>query len=404
MAIAAGIETIVGLKKETTFGTIAGAASAQLIRRVDLSLDLSKDTYESAEKVSHAQVADFRHGVKRVGGTLNGELAPLSYKLPMQSIMRKDFVAGVNSTALTNVTAAAGPPGTFTRAGGSFLTDGFKVGDIVRWTGWTTTGTNNNTRNYQITALTALIMTVRGTGDEVVAAKASGDSVTCTVVGKRTHIPATGRTDDSYTVEKWFPDIAQSERYVGCKFSSMTVRLPATGIATISFTIVGQDMQTGTAAYFTAPTAVGTQAVTAAVNGKLRVAGADVATLTSLEFTLDWGVAGEPVVGSNLIPALTYGRGRVSGSFTAFFEDATLRDLFVNETEAAIITNVTTSSAITADFICFNMSRIKVGGAAKADADLGIVQTFPFTALLDTVGGTGVATENTTLSIQDSAA
>ncbi len=409
MAIAAGTSVVFALKKETTAGTLAGASGAQLLPRVDCDLGLKKDTYESNTKTTTFQVSDMRHGVRRVAGTLNANLAPGVFKLPMQSALRKDFVAGATTGALTNVTAAAGPPGTFTRAAGSYLSDGFKIGDVVYWTGWATTGAGNNSRNYRITALTALIMTVgtaatgAAAGAELVGAKASGDSVTCTVRGKKAHVPVASQTSDAYTIEKWFSDIAQSEQYTGCRFASMKVSLPATGLATVTFGIVGKDLGgTGTSVYFTSPTAIMTSTETAAVNGFLRVAGVDVATITGVEFTLDHGISGDPVVGSNTIPQLFYGLARVTGTFTAFFEDATLRDLFVNETESSINAVLTTNNTITADVMSFTMSRIKVGSADKSDVDLGIVQTFNFTGLLNTAGGAGIANENTVLSIQDS--
>lgn len=408
MASASGTSVVVGYKKETTAGTLAGTTGAQLLPRVTLALDLSKDTYESDTKTTTFQRSDYRHGVRRVGGSLDGNLAPGVFKLAMQSVLRMDFAAGATTGVLTNVTAAATAPGTFTRASGSYLTDGFKVGDVVQWTGWATTGTGNNSRNYRITDLTALIMTV-GTattggagGAEIVAAKASGDSVTCTVPGKKAIIPSTGQTSDSYTIEKWFSDISQSEQYTGCRFASMKVSLPATGLAKVSFGIVGKDITTGTSVYFTSPTAVMSSTETAAVNGTLRVAGADVATVTSMEFTVDLGISGEPVVGANTIPALFYGKSNVSGQFTALFEDATMRDLFVNETESSISAVLTTSNAITANVLAFNMPRIKVGGASKSDVDLAVVQTFPFTALLNTAGGSGIKTDATTLGVQDS--
>jgi hypothetical protein len=402
MTIASGTEKVVGLKRETTAGTIAGATGAQLLQRVNLNIALKKDAYSSARKTSIGMKSDMRHGVRRVLGTLEDELAPGATKLAMEAVLRKDFATGATTGAITTVAAAAGPPGTFTRSSGSFFTDGFKVGDWVRWTGWTTTGVNNNTRNYQITALTALIMTVRGTNNEVVAAKAAGDSVTCSVVGKKSYVPNSGRTDYSHTIEEWYADVAQSERYVGCKFSSMKVSIQPTGMATIAYTIVGLDLQTGTSVYFTSPTAVVTTGILAAVNGTLRIAATDIAVLTGLEFTLDWGTDGQPVVGSNVLPGLTHGGATLTGSFQAFFEDATLRDLFIDETEASLQFAMTTNNTITADFLAFIMPRIKVNDAAKADAATGITQTFPFESLYDSTGAATTGTDATILSIQDS--
>jgi hypothetical protein len=48
------------------------------------------------------------------------------------------------------------------------------------------------------------------------------------------------------------------------------------------------------------------------------------------------------------------------------------------------------------------MPRIKLGGSSKSDGEQGIVQTLPFTALLNSAGGTALATEKTTLVMQDS--
>ena len=47
---------------------------------------------------------------------------------------------------------------------------------------------------------------------------------------------------------------------------------------------------------------------------------------------------------------------------------------------------------------------VKLGGASKGDGQTGIVQTHPFTATLPTTGGSGIANDLSTISVQDSAA
>ena len=74
MTQATGIFKQVALKREVTYGTIPVAASAQLMRRVQSTIDLSKDVYQSNEIRPDFQVADYRHGVRRVKGALSGEL------------------------------------------------------------------------------------------------------------------------------------------------------------------------------------------------------------------------------------------------------------------------------------------------------------------------------------------
>lgn len=412
MAVANAAQKSLAFKKETAWDTAAGVSGGQLLRRVTSDLALERSSFRSAEKVNHQQRADMRLGVKSVPGTINGELSPGTYKAFIQSLLRRDFTTGVNSTALVNVTAAAGPPGTFTRAAGSFLTDGFKIGDIIRWAGWTTTATANNARNYRITALTATVMTVgtAATGvagqPEAVIAKAAGDSVTATVVGKKTFIPVTGHITDSYSIEHWFADVAQSELFTGCRIGSMQLSLPSEGMATVRFGVLGRNMIPASAQYFTTPTAPTTAGIAAAVNGLLRVGASDNQVVTGIDLTVDFGLQGtKPAVGSILLPGILYGpQVSITGQLTAYFEDAVIRDAFIAETESQLAIQLALGSGIAADFLTLVMSRIKFTGAQKDDGDRGIEQTLPFEALLDTVGGTGIATENTSLSIQDTLA
>jgi hypothetical protein len=402
MALAQGVKKEVRVKKEVTFGVAPGTGSAVLMRRVESSFDVVKDTYESAEIVTHQQVADFRHGARRVEGNLNGELSPTSYQIFMEAMLRKAFAAGGTTGAQTNITAAAGPPGTFTRAAGSYLTDGFKVGDVVRWTGWTTGGVANNARNYRITALSATVMTTSGLNDEVVAAKASGDSVTCTVQGKKCFTPDTGQTNDSLSIEQWFPDITQSELYRGIRLRSMAVSLPATGLATISFGFLGQDITRATSQYYISPTAAATTGILAAVSGSLRIGGVDYATVTGLEFTVDTEASGLQVVGANITPDVFVGRLKARGQMTVAFENAVLRDMFIDETEADIQAYFRLSSAVNSDFLSFYLPRVKAGGAQKSDGEQSLIQTIPFVGLYQGAGGTGTTSDKTTFTIQDS--
>ncbi len=399
MPLGSGTLKQVRFKKQSGLGVAAGTTGGQELRHVTSSLDIVKDTYQAAEKVSHLQVSDFRHGIQSAPGQLNGELSPGTYALLMAALLGKDFITAPTTGALTNVTAAAGPPGTFTRAAGSFITDGFRVGMIVRWTGWTTTGTANNTRNYRITALTATVMTTSGLLGEVVAAKASGDSVTCTVVGKPTYTPLTGHTNDYFGFEHWFPDVSLSELYNDVKVGGMQLGLPATGLATAQFTLLGRSMTPGSSVYFTSPTAATTTGLNAAVDGVIRVAGADVAILTSAQITGARNLSTVPVIGANVSPDIFSGRVVINGQVTAVLQDATLRDLFLNETETELWFMLRTNNTITADFLSFYMSRVKLGSAGKDDGEKALVQTLNFQALLKPAA-TGF--ESTTLLIQDS--
>lgn len=406
MAQASGVAKKIKYKQEVTYGLIPVAASSQSLRRVTCDIDLSKDTYESNEIREDRQVSDMRHGVRMVSGTLNGELSPGTYKDFIAASLCQAFQTAATTGAIITVTAAStsGAAGTFTRASGSYLTDGFKIGDIVTWTGWATTGVPNNSHNFMITALTALIMTGFMLDGVAVGPKAAGDSVTGVVKGKKTWVPTTGHTDISYSIESWYSDIAQSEVFAGCKVGQIDLGLPASGMATINIAFQGQQITTASSEYFTSPTAQTSTGVLAAVNGAVVVGGVQVANLTGLTLTINNNLTSDPVVGSNIKPFIFQGRVKVSGQMTINFENATMRDIFVNETETSLFAAFTTSNLPGADFVAIAMSRIKTGGATKDDGEKGLVMTVPFTALLNTAGGAAVANLATTISIQDSTA
>lgn len=409
--IASGTFKKLAMKRQVAQGTIAApgvAGSSRYVRRVTSTMDITKATYQSAEVNESQQVRDFRHGVGATGGTLNGELSVGGYQIPLEGVLRQLAVAGPTTGAVATTAAAStgGRTGTFTRGAGSYLTDGFKIGDIVRPSGFTTTGVNNNGRNFMITALTALVMTVISVGKTgVVAAKAAGDPVVIVAPGKKIWTPQTGHLRDYVTLEHWHSDIAQSEVFSDVVFTGANIGLPASGMATIELPAMGIDWLTGNLQYFTTPAASPTGAILAAVNGLLIVNGAVVALLTGLTINIAGGHAyPDPngVVGENRHVDITPGVLGVSGQATVLFTDAVLRDKFLNEEECSIMAVMTADNTPGAEFACAVMSRVKFGGAGKDDVPTGISLTMPFTALENVNGGAALANLQTTLSYQDS--
>lgn len=409
MPIAVGVRKTVAFKKQSALGTPAtgGAATGQYLRRVESNLDLSKQTFRSKEILPSQQRRDFRHGVRSVGGALKGELSVGGYQSFFESLLRQTVQAAATSGALVNVTAAvtAAPAGTFTRAGGSFLTDGFKVGDVINWTGWATTGAPNNNHYMMITALTATVMTVMPLDGVSVGAKAAGDSVTCVLVGKKTWTPAAAgaQTRDYYTIEHYFSDIAQSELFTDCVIAGAKLDISPNDMAGIEWNVMGLNMTTNTSAYFTSPTAASTGAILAGVNGVIMLQGQPVGLVTSLSIDVEGSFTSpDGVVGKNVAPDIFPGGLDVTGEVKAYFLDATYRDMFLNETEASMAVALTGNNSATPPFTAFVMSRIKFGGATKDDGEKGLMLTLPFTALENINGGAALADLQTTISVQDS--
>jgi hypothetical protein len=403
MGTASGVFKQVAYKREVTFGVIPAAAAAQSMRRVQSTLDLSKDTYQSNEMRPDFQVADFRHGVRKVGGSINGELSAKTWADFIAAAVKKDFVAGVTIAGASITIGGVAGAWTVTRAAGSFLTDGVKVGDVVRLSVGGFNAANIN-KNIMVTALTATQITGVTLNASALVPEGPIAGATVTVFGKKTMVPLSGHTDYSFSIEHWYPDVPASEVFSGNKPVKTSFGLPATGMATVSVDFVGKDALGAGAQYFTAPTAVTTTGTMAAVNGVLMVGGAVVANITGLSIDIASGQSGEATVGANTVGFQAAGRVIVTGQATATFVNTTLRDAFYNETEIGLVCAFTADNTAAADFVSFNMPRIKLSGAAKDDGEKTLIQTIPFQALLNVNGGVTNGTDVTTIAIQDSAA
>lgn len=402
--LATGIYKKLTYKKQASQGTIAtgGAATGQAMRRVTSTLNLKKPLYASQEINPSQQRRGGRHGVWSVEGAINGELSVSTHRDFMESLLRAPSAAG-GSSALSDITTADTGTniGTLTTAGGNFITDGHKVGDIVVMSGYTV-ATANNAKKMVIAALTTTVMTVVPLDGSEVIAKASGDAITIALAGEKIIIPQDSHTRDYYTFEHAFTDITQSEQYYDCVINNAAVKLPPTGMAGIDFGVMGLNYQEGTSAWFTSPTAASTGKLLAAVNGVMLVNGVKYGVITNLEVNINGNyTAPGGVVGSNIDPDIFPGAIDVGGSMTVLFENATLRSLFTNETHFTIVGVFTTAKTPTADAIGIVMTDCLSSGADKDDGEKGLSLTMPFTAYENTAGGAATAYDMTTLSWQD---
>jgi hypothetical protein len=402
MAISKGTSKTIAYRKEVTWGTIVPGSGAKQLRRVTGNFNLTKETYESGEIRTDRQVADFRHGVRSATGSLNGEMSANTYSDFMQSVIAKDFAAVADLTSLSF--ALAGPTlglYTLTRSSGSWLSGGQQVGQVVRITAATGAAADNLNKNLLIASMTTLVLTVRVVNNSVMTASPSVTGATVSTIGKATQIPATGHTEDSYTVEEFYSDIAQSEVYSGVKVGTMNVALPATGLTTVDFSFMGKDLAaTGTTQYFTSPTVQGTNGILASVSGVMLVNGAPVALITSADFAVERAMENATAVGSNSIAEIFSGRIRVTGNLSIYFQDAVFRDYFNAESLVSIVMVLATNGNANSDFVSFTMPSVKLGSFTKDDGELGLVAQSSFTALLNAATGGGLPLS--TFAVQDS--
>ena len=399
--LASGVAKRVAYRKESTWGTLPGATSAKVLRRVTADFNLAKETYSSNEIRSDYQVAVFSHGVRSSEGSLSGELSPGTYADFMGSLVAKDFVAVSAITGLSITIAASGSNFTLTRSAGDWLTT-VQVGDVVALTAGAFNAANSN-NNLLVIGVSATVLTVRVLSSVTLVAEGPIVTATLTVRGKKTEVPLTGHTNQSYSIEEWYSDIAQSEVYTGMKVGSAAVSLPATGFATIDFSFTGKDLgSTGTSAYYTSPTAASTTGVVASVNGAVVVNGTSIAVITDASFTIERALENAVALGSNSLVEMFTGTIGATGSMSVYFENANFRDYFKDETEVALVFALSTTQDKAADVITFTLPRVKIGSFTKSETSTTISASCDFTALLNTVTSAGLPA--TTVKIQDTAA
>jgi len=409
MPIASGINKLLIVKKQTGLNAKASAGAAgtsRYMRRVTSTIGLKKATYQSNEKRPSQQKSDMRHGTRSVEGTISGEVSVGTYQQFEESINRALVVPSITLTAAAGDINAT--VGTLTTTANNFITQGFRVGMVIRASGFTTTGVANNGANLFVVSIAAngKTMNVVRLDGVLMTAKTETGAVTLTEVGKHSAMATTNFTRDYYTIEQFQSDVptGSSEVFTDCVVTQMDVKLPGSGMMTVDYQIKGLDMSPQDTQYFTSPAAAGNGAVLASANGLLYVNGVPVALITGMNFSVKGNHASiGGVVGSNVEPDIFPGAMTVDGQITVLFSDATMRDYFLNETEVGIYCVFTTNNTPGAGFKAYSFPRCKMGGADRDDSDTGLVMTMPFTALENVDGGTTNGTYPTSFAVQDSA-
>jgi hypothetical protein len=381
-----------------------GASGGQILRRTRFGLNLAKDTYQATEKRVDRQLADYRHGTKRVSGPLGGELSPGTYFDFIEACMRGTRTNAIarSEAELTSV-AASNSGSSFTYGGGDPVAEGYRIGMVKRFTNLSVAANNN--RNFLITGFSGASNRTMSVYPAPVDMSAD-TAFNVTSIGKRISAPSSAFVSRKFAVEAYHTDQDVHRLFTECRVTGLNLAMPATGMSTIEIPMMGRDMEIGTAGtspFFTAPAAATTTGLLAAVNGLVRVGGATQGVITGAQLSINLNPEAPAVSGQNIVPEIFLRELVASGQLTALFEDLTLVNYFKNETSVEVLLYLLASSDEAADFMTIHLPKVKLGGAELGlDSDAGIPITLPFQALKYEGGGAGI--EQTTVAFCDSAA
>ena len=201
-----------------------------------------------------------------------------------------------------------------------------------------------------------------------------------------------GTTPKFLTLEDYAADIDQARLFAGCAVNTMAVSLAPNQMVTGTFGIVGKDM-TISATEKTVSAASGA-APFDAYSGDLAIgnvgASSNVAIVTGMDFTLTNSFAPTFVIGDDSAPSLEYGRAEVEGTLSAYFEDASLINRFLNETETELQVSVNDPTGTNA--YTFLFPRVKINSAdVGVDGPTSRIISMSFVALYDSTEGTNLS-------------
>lgn len=206
-----------------------------------------------------------------------------------------------------------------------------------------------------------------------------------------TNVLKVGTTPKFFSIEDYAADVDQARVFTGMSVSTMGISLAPNQMVTTTFGMVGKDMSIS-ATEKTQDAASGA-APFDSYSGDIgigNVGGASaVAIVTGLDFTLTNSFAPTFVIGDDSAPSLEYGRAEVEGTLTAYFEDASLINRFLNETETEI--EVSVDDPTGANAYTFLFPKVKINSAdVGVDGPNSRIISMSFVALYDTTEGTNL--------------
>jgi hypothetical protein len=260
---------------------------------------------------------------------------------------------------LTSISASA-TASTFTFGGGDPVAGGLKVGQLIRFTGTTV----NDAKNFSIIGFSGASNRTVLVDPKPVDIATPDTTFTIVSPGKMTSVPSTNFVKRKFGFEVFHDDLNIARLYQECRIGSYRLALPATGMGTCEFTVMGRNQfDPVSGPYFTAPAGETGTAVLAAVNGSLFFGTEKIGVATSADLTMNLTPTAAEVIGQNFSAEIFLGRANLTGTVTAFLDSQDLINDFVNETEVSMLFTLNANSDPNSPAMTVYLPRLKFGTA-----------------------------------------
>ena len=225
----------------------------------------------------------------------------------------------------------------------------------------------------------------------------SADWATDTPIAGTDQLKA-GSERRTFSFIRYFADILDKPYfiYTGCELTSLKLNIAANAMITGSFGVIGRghtlaaDLSgLGTPTY----NAVSTTSSLDSFTGTLNEGGSPIAVITEVNFTLENGIAPRFVVGSADGISPSIGRSNLKGNISAFFENVTLIEKFINGTESEMDLTLPDAAGNEQKIIVPRI--VYTGGQPDVEGEGPVLVNMPFQAILDSTESTNFVLERT---------
>lgn len=375
---------------EATRGTTPDNPRFQALPDTRTTLALTRDSLSSERITGSRFPAEPRSGAKGVSGDVPADLSTRAYDDFIASALQGEWAESGGQDQVS-IDAMGGGPTTYTR-GSVIPMDGennlvlefldSKTEHIVlrHDLNYVQEGT------YEVFGLDTLV--VEGFAFEILGYTDAEEDATVKA----------GDTRKSFSVLREFSDFGSGEKpfllYAGCEVATWNLTAAANGLAKSTFTFWGRDMAGPSA---TAP--VNSSVAPAfdtepfdTFSGAMEIDDVETCIVTDYNLTINNGHAPRYGIGCDTSGDASVNQSLIEGSITAYFEDASLYEKFVNEESMAL--RITLSDLAGNQMVVY-LPNCKVGSGTQPDvsADGPITITINFTAHKDEALGSHVSVQ-----------
>ncbi len=381
-SIAAGSLAEYTYVAESVFGSTPVGQPFKRIRDVNLNVNLQKETRQPDARLSSRVRQNLFHGYRSVAGDIVGEVSEQSWDDLLEAAIGGTWAtAAPIASAFTASVDAANSRITCLTAGYDLISNGFRDGEVFYLT--SPNGPVAGITGVYLTAVSVSASTIQVEPGTLTSTSSSVAVNRVYEVGRKASLEGTYR---SFTVERWLSDLNLYQQFKGIRVNQVTFSVPASGLATLSFNLIGRD-----ASSFSSTSTASTYADAAqttpytAINGTLFEGSSALGVVTAAEISINNNMLAPQTVGSETVSNIFFGRFvEVTGQISVLFSNSSSFDKFVQETESKLILQLQNTQALDADtkFISIVIPRLKYsGGNIDTTSDSGVTVSLPFVAL-----------------------